>query len=99
MYAVAGSRIAASGTKILRRYQRSLSKHRMKLRRYNVRGTTHRNGIAATFWVRWLVTASRRAEAQAASPIQIRLSERLGGLAGSFARASSGAVRERQATV
>src|SRR5271154_4767312 len=53
-----------------RRYQPLASKHKIKLSRYKLRGTIHRNGTEATFSVMWLVTASRSAEAQAASATQ-----------------------------
>ena len=36
--------------KILRRYQRSLSKHRMKDNRYKLSGKIHKNGTTATSW-------------------------------------------------
>src|SRR6185312_16440218 len=90
---------AASGTKISRRYHRSLSKQRIKLSKYRLRGSTHRKGIAATFCVRWLVTARRRAEAQAARPIQIRRSEKRGVVDVDSAAAGGGAPPERHATI
>src|SRR6185369_13177891 len=63
------SATGSSGKNNHRGYSRSLSKHRMKLSRYKLSGTTHNSGIGATFCVRWLVTASNKIEAQAASPI------------------------------
>src|SRR5580698_7810195 len=77
--AIPGSETVARPVKSQRSYQRSLSKHRMKLSRYRLRGSTHKNGMAAMFCVRWLVTASSRADAQAARPIQIRRSDQVGG--------------------
>src|SRR5262245_22352263 len=44
----------------------------MNVSRYTARGTIQRKGIAATSCVRWVVTASKRTEAQAASANQIR---------------------------
>src|SRR5277367_580451 len=53
-----------------RRYQPLASKHKIKLSRYKLRGTIHRNGTEATFSVMWLVTANSSAEPQAASATQ-----------------------------
>ncbi len=50
-----------------RGYQRSPSKQKMKLTRYNARGTTQRKGTVATSRQTWLVTASSRIDAAAAS--------------------------------
>src|SRR5580765_3434282 len=58
-------------SQIGRKYKRP-SKHKMKLSRYKLSGAIHSNGIGATFCVKWLVTASSNAEAQAASPIHNR---------------------------
>src|SRR5215472_4813473 len=52
-----------------RRYQRLLSKHRMKLNKYRVSGRIHRNGMGAIFTVRWLVIASKSTLGHVASPI------------------------------
>src|SRR5438270_13646634 len=76
--AVTGRERAASGTKSQRLYQRPLSKQSMKLSRYRLSGKTQRNGIAAMFSVRWLVTASSKADGQPARLIQSRHSERCG---------------------
>src|ERR1700689_4524915 len=81
-----------------RQYQRSLSKQRMKLSRYRLRGSTQRNGIAAIFCVRWFVTASRRAEAHAARPIHTRRSDQVGGTPSETATCSPCEARDRQAT-
>ena len=51
-WATASRAGTASTAKARRRYQRSLSKQRMKLSRYRLSGRTHRKGIAATFWLR-----------------------------------------------
>src|ERR1035441_3528398 len=85
-----------------RKYQRSLSKQRMKLNRYKLSGSTQRNGIAAIFCVRWLVTASSRAEAHAARPIHTKRSDHVGGTllvktAAALAR-TSWESRDRHAT-
>src|ERR1019366_3982529 len=72
------SAAASSGRNSQRGYRRSLSKHRMKLSRYKLKGTTHSNGIGATFCVRWLVTANNSMEAQAAKPIHSNLSAAVG---------------------
>src|SRR5580692_8898046 len=72
------SATASSGRNSQRGYRRSLSKHKMKLSKYKLNGTTHNSGIGATFCVRWLVTASSRMEAQAAKPIHRNLSEAVG---------------------
>src|ERR1700676_3300477 len=68
------SATGSSGRNKTRGYRRSLSKHRMKLSRYKLSGTTHSRGIGATFCVRWLVTASNKMDAQAAKPIHRSLS-------------------------
>src|SRR5215831_2824291 len=57
------------GMKSVRRYQRLLSKHRIKLNKYRVSGRIHRNGMGATFTVRWLVIASKSTLGHIASPI------------------------------
>src|SRR5690348_14938987 len=54
-----------------RRYQRGWSKAKMKVRRYNARGSTHRNGTLEMFCVTWLLTASSIADARAARPSQV----------------------------
>src|SRR5665213_473308 len=59
---------ASRGRNNQRGYSLSLSKHRMKLRRYKLSGTTHNKGIGATFCVRYGVTANSNTEAQAAKP-------------------------------
>src|SRR5579862_6692805 len=72
------SATTSNGRNNQRGYSRSLSKHRMKLSKYKLSGTTHSNGIGATFCVRWLVTASSRMEAQAARLIHRDLSAAVG---------------------
>src|SRR5690242_13903950 len=62
---------AKTGNHRPRRYQRELSKHRMKLSRYNASGRTHSNGSGATFCVRWVVTASNAADGQNDSNVHI----------------------------
>src|SRR5437763_1250849 len=42
----------------------------MKLKRYNPKGTTHKNGTTATSWHILFVVASSSAEAQAGNAIQ-----------------------------
>src|SRR3954447_26442222 len=76
--AVTGRETAARGRKSQRRYQRPLSKQSIKLSRYRLKGKIQRNGMAAMFSVRWLVTASSKADGQAASAIQSRRSEKRG---------------------
>src|SRR4051812_22526444 len=77
-WAVIGREAAASGTKSQRRYQRPLSKESTKLSKYRLNGKIQRNGMAAIFSVKWLVTASSKADGQAVSAIQSRRSERRG---------------------
>src|SRR5260370_29519488 len=69
-YAMALSAMAASGRYSQRLYSRGASKHTMKLSRYTTSGRIQRNGTAATSCVRYVVTPSRRIEAQAASATQ-----------------------------
>src|SRR5882672_7514847 len=71
------------GWKTERRYQRGLSKQRMKDPRYRHSGTTQRNGITATCWEMTLVVASNITEAQAGRPIQSKRIEMPGFCAGS----------------
>src|SRR5436309_1360803 len=52
-------------TKGNRAYQRGLSKHMMKLKRYSARGRIQRKGTTATSWQILLVVARSRTEAQA----------------------------------
>ena len=65
---------ASRGRNSQRGYSLSLSKHRMKLSRYRLSGTTHSRGIGATFCVRYVVTANNKTDAHAASPIHRILS-------------------------
>src|ERR1019366_8203641 len=55
----------SAGMNTERRYQRGLSKQRMKLNRYKASGSTQRKGITATSWHILFVVASRSTEAQA----------------------------------
>src|SRR5579872_2141178 len=56
--------------KYLREYQRSLSKQRMNDKRYNVSGSTHRNGTVATSRHTWFVVAKSSTEGTIASANQ-----------------------------
>src|SRR5436190_20539901 len=73
-----------------RTYQRGLSKHIMKLKRYSASGRTQRKGITATSWHILLVVARSRAEAQAGSRSQrsaecgVEGGERLSGRVGEW---------------
>src|SRR4051812_25279428 len=51
------SHSSTRGQRYSGRYQLRPSKAMMNVRRYNVSGTSHNSGTAATFWVRWFVTA------------------------------------------
>src|SRR6185503_8149657 len=83
---------ASSGRNNQRGYSRSLSKHKMKLSRYKLNGATHSSGIGATFCVKWLVTASNRIEAQAASPIHKNVSASVGADASPAAFSGAGST-------
>src|SRR6476619_448702 len=56
---------STSGRKAARRYQRSLSKQRMKVSRYAESGSTQTRGMGAMFCVNRFVTARSKAEAEA----------------------------------
>src|SRR5258707_15063988 len=71
---------------------RSLSKHRMKLRRYRLSGATHSSGIGATFWVRWLVVASRSVDAHPASPTHRAMVAMLGGGPAGYSSLRAGSI-------
>src|SRR5262245_2942038 len=69
-YAMPPSATAANCRYGLRQYQPRPSKHKIKVSRYRLRGSTHRNGIAATFCDKWLVMERRSTEAHAGSNSQ-----------------------------
>src|SRR5580704_1869027 len=74
---------------------RSLSKHRIKLSRYRLRGTTHSSGIGTRFCVKWLVTASSSVEAHAASAIHNTILPARGTDGSSAAAARIGSLSSR----
>src|SRR3954452_1748017 len=82
------SEAISSGTKTPRWYRRGDSKHRMKLSRYATSGRIQRNGIAATSWVRCVVTASRRIDADAERPSQSSREIHVGASPGALASMS-----------
>src|SRR5438270_3160233 len=57
-------------------YQRELSKHKIKVSRYTISGSTHKNGTAATFCVNWFVVESSNIDPPAASPNHINIAPR-----------------------
>src|SRR5690348_3091541 len=71
----------------------------MKLSRYAVSGRIHRNGMAATSWVKCVVTASSSTDALADRPTHNRRRPQAGAAADSDsgASASAGAADERHA--
>src|SRR5690348_9629433 len=69
-----GTRVAKN-----RGYHGPRLKATTKLSRYAVRGRIQSNGMAAMFWLRWLVTAQNRSEPQAGSNTQRNFSRRAGG--------------------
>jgi len=84
--------------KISERYRRP-SKARMNVRRYRVSGASHSSGMAATFCVRWLVTASSTTEPVVESASQCSTSpQRGGGAAGAAATAPGAGAALRRAS-
>src|SRR5688572_7802230 len=81
------------------RYQPLPSKVMMKLARYSVSGASHSSGTAATFCVRWLVTASSSTEPVADSASH-RVTVDLSNLNDASSLATSGSLRGvRHATI
>ena len=64
--------VAVAEAKLFRKYHFELSKVMIKLKRYIARGRIQRNGITATSWVNWSVTASNSVEAKAARPVHFK---------------------------
>src|SRR3954462_8264905 len=82
---------ASRRRKMLRGYQRALSKQRMKLSKYRLSGAIHRKGTEAMFCEMWLVMASSSADAIAARVIQTARKRQVGRSAEEFSTFASAA--------